>query len=814
MKNITVKGAKLHNLKNIDVSIPKNKIVAVTGVSGSGKSSLVFDIIFEEGRKEYLQSLGILTEIDEKNKFDSISGISPAIAVQQNIIRQSNSRSTVGTRTNILNLLSLLYSSEGTIHCRNCGNTVDENLICPKCGKTEERLPAGYFSYNSPDGMCLKCSGKGTYYEIDMEKLVPGSKTTLREVFDKISLTPGYERLLHKHFKEYLDCPFHNIPDDVKEDIIYGHHVNSNSSKRSYSLTRIFQNRVFKFGEDFSGIYSLKKCCECEGYRIGEEARSVTLNGKHIGQLCCMSISELHMFLKNLPNYEIFSQFGKNILNEAFTKIENLIKSKLGHLSLYRGMPTLSGGEIQRLFLNAHLESKMDSLIYIMDEPTAGLHESEKETLIDSIKALKEQGNTVIVVEHDKKTIENCEYIIDIGPYAGSGGGELIYQGDMDGLYKNGESITAKYLSGEISMPKITPNHIINDHDGNCELKYLKINHAKTNNLKDVTVSIPLGRLIGIAGVSGSGKSSLISDTLIPLLKGYFQNKSEDCEMDSDDSTDKEEREAFIIETIADRLEGTEHISEYAQVTQAPIGRQMKSIIASYIGIWDKIRRLYSAQTASIKGNLSSGDFSFNSKGACSACSGSGREKIWLGGNLFIYNTCKECKGKRYNSETLSIKYKDKNIHEVLEMQVSEAVHFFKGQNGIVAILRTLEQIGMGYIQLGQPAPTLSGGEAQRIKLAKEIGKNRKGHTLYVLDEPTTGLSPYDTAKLIHLLDQLVKKGNSVIVIEHDIQVLSVCDWIIELGPEGGENGGNIIAEGSVEMLKKNPESKTGKYLK
>jgi len=810
MKNITIKGAKLHNLKNIDISIPKNKIVAVTGISGSGKSSLVFDIIFEEGRKEYLQSLGILAGINEENKFDSISGISPAIAVQQNIIRQTNSRSTVGTRTNILNLLTLLYSSEGDIHCYNCGEIVDEKLVCENCGNTEERLQASYFSYNSPDGMCLKCSGKGSYYEIDMEKLVPDSKTTLRDVFNKISVTPGYERLLHRHFNDHLDSPFHEIPDDVKEDVIYGHHVTSNSSKRSYSLTRIFQNRILKFGEDFSGIFSLKKCCECEGYRIGEEARRVTLNGKHIGQLCRINISELYTFLNNLPNHEKFSQFGKNILKEILIKIENLIKSRLGHLTLYRGIPTLSGGEMQRLFLNSHLESKMDSLIYIMDEPTAGLHESEKEPLIASIKALKEQGNTVIVVEHDKKTIENCEHIIDIGPYAGSDGGELIYQGDLDGLYKNSNSITGKYLSGEISMPEITENR----KNKSFESKYLKINHAKTNNLKDITVSIPLGKFVGIAGVSGSGKSSLISDTLIPLLKGYFHNKIEDYETDFDDTAENQERESFIIETIADRLEGIEHISEFAQVTQSPIGRQMKSIIASYIGIWDKIRKLYSKQPGAVNANLSAGYFSFNSKGACSACGGSGREKIWLGGNLFIYNTCKECKGKRFNDETLSIKYKDKNIDEVLEMQVSDAIPFFREQKGIVSILKTLEQIGMGYIQLGQPAPTLSGGEAQRIKLAKEIGKNRKGHTFYVLDEPTTGLSPYDTAKLIHLLDQLVKKGNSVVVIEHDIQVLSVCDWIIELGPDGGENGGEIIAEGTFDMLKNNPKSKTGKYLK
>lgn len=447
------------------------------------------------------------------------------------------------------------------------------------------------------------------------------------------------------------------------------------------------------------------------------------------------------------------------------------------------------------------------SLIYILDEPTAGLHESEKAELLKSINALKELGNTVIIVEHDKKTIEMAEYIIDIGPKAGIEGGEVIYQGNLAGLLKCNKSITGRYFSGKEATP------VRKRIDLTKETRYLTIRNAKTNNLKDVTVSLPLGVLVGIAGISGSGKSSLISDTLIPLLKGHFRDKYDNFGINIEVAEIDDEAESVIIETVVDKLEGMEHISGYAEMSQAPIGRNMNSNPITYVGIWDKIRRLFAKQPKAIQQQLSAGHFSFNSKGACSACGGNGREKIWMGGNFFIYNTCKECHGKRYNEEALSVKYKDKNIYDVLEMSVSEAVAFFQNERAIISTLKVMERIGMGYIKLGQPTPTLSGGEAQRIKLAKEIGRQRKGNILYVLDEPTTGLSLYDTAKLIQLLDELVKKGNSVVVIEHDTEVLSVCDWIIELGPKGGTEGGKIIAEGLPQALKTNKKSLIGKYL-
>jgi excinuclease ABC subunit A len=491
------------------------------------------------------------------------------------------------------------------------------------------------------------------------------------------------------------------------------------------------------------------------------------------------------------------------MLKEILLKTKKLIKTRLGYLSLYREIPTLSGGELQRLFLNAHLDSKMDSLIYVLDEPTSGLHESEKLGLLKSILELKKLGNTVIVVEHDKNTIKAAESIVDMGPKAGAEGGQIVYQGDYAGLLGCRESITGQYLSGSVAMPQRTLCSSVE------ALPCLTIRNAKTNNLKDITVSFPLGVLVGIGGISGSGKSSLVSNTLIPLLKSYFHDSAFLLEENEND----DENDIAEVIIFADRLEGMEQISGFAEVSQAPIGRNLNSNPASYIGIWDKIRRLFASQPQAIKLNITAGHFSFNSKGACSQCLGSGYEKIWLGGNLSINKTCSLCHGRRFNDQALAVRYRNKDIHEILEMTVAEAVSFFGDNKGIVSTLKVLQRIGMGYIKLGQPTPTLSGGEAQRIKLAKEIGRQRKGHILYVLDEPTTGLSLFDTAMLIELLDELVAKGNSVIVIEHDPAVLVSCDWIIELGPGGGAEGGFIIAEGSPQMLKENTESISGRYL-
>ncbi|EGT2203704.1 excinuclease ABC subunit UvrA [Clostridioides difficile] len=806
MKEIKINGAKIHNLKNIDVSIPKDKLVVATGVSGSGKSSLMFDIVFEEGRKQYLQSLGILAGIDSEDKFDNIQGLAPTIAVQQNIIRQSNPRSTVGTRTNILNMLTLLYSVEGQIMCTMCDTPVSDNLICNNCGYEEERLKPSYFSYNSSDGMCMKCSGHGAYFEINIEKLVLDKHDTLKQVLDRAKITPGYLRVFSKKFNDYLDIQFLQLPEEVKNEVLYGHYENG---KKSSSLSKVFHNR-YKRGEDLNGVYTMTACSDCNGFKIGEEARRVLLNGKHIGELGKMTILEIDDFLKLLIDQGNLNTFGTNLVNDILSKTRHLIESRLGHLSLYREMSTLSGGEMQRLFLNSHLDSEMDSLIYVLDEPTAGLHESEKIDILKSIKKLKDLGNTVIVVEHDKNTIEMAEHIIDIGPKAGIEGGQLVYQGDLEGLLQSDKSLTGQYISGKYPMPNRTSNKNITHID---EIPCITVQNANTNNLKNVTVSLPLGAMVGISGKSGSGKSSLISDTLLPLLRSQFNNHTINNQINSSESEIGDEDDYAVVETIADRLIGTKHISGYSEISQSPIGKNMNSTPASYIGIWDKIRTLFAGQPESLERGFTSGHFSFNSKGACPKCSGSGYEKVWLGNNLSIDHICSDCHGKRFNDESLSIKYKNKTIHDILNMSISEAVNFFKDIPNIVSHLNVLEQIGMGYIKLGQPTPTLSGGESQRIKLAKEIGKKRNGNILYVLDEPTTGLSLYDTAKLIQLLDELVANGNSVIVVEHDIDVLNVCDWIVELGPEGGDKGGYIIAEGSPKTLKENSKSITGRYL-
>jgi excinuclease ABC A subunit len=519
-----------------------------------------------------------------------------------------------------------------------------------------------------------------------------------------------------------------------------------------------------------------------------------------------MTLEQTRDFLVQTLQEIEFTQLGKTLAQDIINKLSSLIDSRLGHLTMYREMSTLSGGEIQRIFLNAHLESNMDSLIYVLDEPTTGLHELEKEELLKSIKRLKDLGNTVIIVEHDRKIIQVAEHIVDIGPKAGIAGGEVIYEGDYAGLLQCDKSLTGQYLS---DTQKIMKRNLKPNLQNDKTTSWISIKHAKTNNLKDVSVSFPLGVLVGIAGVSGSGKSSLISDTLVPMLKDYFRNYSKNI-LDCDES----DEDSALVETIAETILGAESISGFAEVSQAPIGRNINSSPVTFIKIWDKIRNLFASQEKSIELGLTAGHFSFNSDGACPDCSGSGRKSVFPGSNIQMYTTCNTCKGKRYNPEALQVTYKGKNISEILDMQISEAVSLFEDNKPIVHTLTIMKDIGMGYIKLGQPTSTLSGGEAQRLKLAKEIGKKRKGNILYVMDEPTTGLSMYDTAQLIKLLNKLIENGNSVLIIEHNIDVLKSCDWIVELGPDGGVNGGTVIAKGSPKDLEDNPKSITGKYLK
>lgn len=761
METIKIHGARIHNLKNINITIPKRQLVVITGISGSGKSSLAFDILFEEGKNQYLRSIGILAGLDNEDRFDTIEGIGPTAAVRQNTIRQSSPRSTVGTKTGILNQLALIFASDG--------KASDEN---------KKHLSPSGFLYTTADGMCISCQGRGSYYDINLKKLIPDNTTTLLEVYESLKVTAGFLRILKKKYGMYFDTPFWKLPEDVQDEVVYGTYDNG---KQSYCIERILRN-AYEKGEDVEEVYVKTICPDCRGERVSDNAGKVLFHGKRIGELGQMTLTSLLDYINGIPKEE-FSTFSSNVVKNVKQKLKRLIKFRLGHLTLYREMSSLSGGEVQRLFLHMHLELGLDSLIYIFDEPTAGLHPSEKQSMIEAVKELRDIGNTVIVVEHDKDMISQADHIIEIGPKAGVEGGEVVYQGDYEG-YLKADTLLSKYLSGKSTMPEREGRK-----DAFDKKDCLVLKHANTHNLKDFTASFPLHSLVGIAGLSGSGKSSLIEDTLLKRLA----------------SAKKYGHAPYI--------EGAEKINGFAEISQEPIGRSASSTPASYIGIWDKIRQLFAKQPEAEKRNMDAGYFSFHSKGACLDCGGSGYEKIFLTSDFSVNKLCPLCHGRRFQEESLLVKYKGKTITDVLDMSISQAVSFFQDQSSIEKPLSILDKMGMGYLTLGQPTSSLSGGEAQRVKLAKELGKQRGSNILYVLDEPTAGLSLYDTALLLKLLDRLAAGGNSVIVIEHNVDVLKNCDYIIELGPEGGDMGGEIIAEGTPKSLTVNPNSKIGRYL-
>ena len=761
MEMIQVQGAHIHNLKNINVNIPKQKLIVITGISGSGKSSLAFDILFEEGKNQYLRSIGILAGLDNEDRFERLEGIGPTVAVRQNLIRQNNPRSTVGSKTGLLNELALIYASEGK-------NKEGEN----------RHLSPSTFLYTSADGMCINCQGRGTYYEVDLKQLVPNPHMTLIELYHMLKVTSGFMRLLEKKYGDYFNRAFWELPEDVRDEVVYGTYDNG---KQSYCIERILRN-AYEKGEDVEAVYRETICPDCKGERVSDEAREVLFKGKTIGELGKMTLTNLLYFIKQVPKEELVP-FSKNTLKHIERTLETLIRFRLGHLSLYRELSTLSGGELQRIFLHMHIESKLDSLIYVFDEPMAGLHPSEKQSIIQAVKTLRDIGNTVIIVEHDKEMIKEAEHIIEIGPKAGVEGGQIVFEGSYQDYIK-ADTLLSRYVSGKSKMPERQSKKVqLNPKD--C----LHLSHANAHYLKDLTVDLPLHAMVGIAGLSGSGKSSLIEETLLRRLASVKKYGA------------------------AVGIEGVELINGFIKIGQEPIGRSSNSTPASYIGIWDKIRELFAKEPEAKRKHMTAGHFSFHSKGACTECGGSGYERIFLTANFSVDKVCKACHGMRFNKESLSIQYKGKSISQVLEMNIDEAVSFFEDQIQISKPLTLLKQMGMGYLKLGQPTSSLSGGEAQRIKLAKELGKAHKKNILYVLDEPTTGLSLYDTALLLELLDHLVKEGNSVIVIEHHVELLKKCDYIIEMGPEGGSEGGYIIAQGTPEALSKCQASKTGRYL-
>lgn len=797
--DIVIKGARIHNLKNIDIEIPKGKLTVVTGVSGSGKSSLAFDTLYEEGKRRYLMFSNTQFMVDNIPTFESITGLSPTVAVEQRITRQSNPRSTVGTRTKISVMLAALFATYG-----NRDPEYDDG----------EPLSMEMFQKNSPKGMCVRCLGTGKVYTVDEDDLFRDKTRTLANLFGNEGKEGIDGKVAHyaRHIRLFCEWTgfspqqtVASLTEEEFEKFKYGGFQVTHRGKRLttegvISWTINFYKWSMKrkhgfWGTKLSCVHYID-CPKCGGSGLGEQANHTTVYGQTITQLEAMYIRDLYEFLKTCE------LSGTKLLEEIQTKLECMIDVGLHHLALSRPVPTLSGGEIQRLFLASYIIAEMDSIIFIFDEPTIGLHEIEKEKLIDIIRNLIKRGNTVIAVEHDINFMQAADYIVDLGPHAGEYGGERIFQGTYaDFLHAEG-SQTAPYLSG-----KRVPNTVYACHSKTE--KFLHLENCRIHNLRGISVNIPLGRLVGVAGVSGSGKSSLITDTLVPKMKEMLQNKVID-----EFGYNSEAEETIILPGV--KISGYEHIKKCLIIDQKPIGRTRTSCPATYTGIFDKVRKIFADSPEAAAQGYGAGMFSINSEGQCRKCKGDGVIHYYVGYGNFIHVDCEDCGGTGFRPESMSVTVDGKNIKNILEMSIANATEYFKDKNkAIHRMLQTLNRVGLDYMSLGQKTPTISGGEAQRIKLAKELGKSGSGkNNLYILDEPTTGLSFSDAEKLIRLMRELVDAGNTVIVTEHDPDVLSNCDYIIEMGPGGGSDGGYVLTTGTPAELKRNGESIIGRYLK
>ncbi|MBO4784035.1 MAG: ABC transporter [Lachnospiraceae bacterium] len=761
----------------------------MTGVSGSGKSSFAFDVLYEEGKRKYLSITESQFSLETSNDFERIEGLSPTIGVEQRIIRQSNPLSTVGTKTRLTNALASLFSVSGV---------TDPEYADGK------PLSVDMFQKNSPNGMCLHCLGTGEKKVFDEEKIFEDRNAKLNALLFGF-LDRGKSQKKYRTFLEQNGLSpsqtLGELTDEQLQKLKYGDRKENfpgimplimNASK--YNL--ISQRQI----EIITDEYGKKIICpRCNGVGLNQIASHTRLQDRTFAEVSNMSLTELEKFLLSVEDDK-----NKKIVNAIRLRIQYLVMLGLGHLSMSRPIPTLSGGELQRLCISAFIMSDFDSLTFIFDEPSIGLHEREKEKLIEVLKNIVSAGNTVIVVEHDQSIISIADYIVEIGPGAGTEGGELIFQGEYKDFLNCKNSVVAKYLKDRNYFIENYKHQTKNAPALHHEEK-LSISGAKIHNLKNVSLSIPLYKLVGIAGVSGSGKSSLIAHTLVPKLKMLIRNR---VVQNEDEDIYDYPRELDDVE-----IHGTEYINKCYVINQQPIGRTKTSNIATYTGVFDVIRKLFAETEDAKEFGFDMSFFSLNAEGGCPTCGGQGFLVYNVGfGNINMI--CDQCNGTGYIEEVLDVNYHNKNIAEVLEMTVKEACGFFKDVPKIFQILSLLDKVGMGYIKLGQKTTTISGGEAQRIKLAKELGKSRNKDNIYILDEPTVGLSLKDSEHLIYLLREICNAGNTVIITEHDIDVLSCCDYLFELGPKGGNEGGYLIAEGTPKSLKENSNSIIGGYLK
>ena len=931
---IKIRGANEHNLKNIDVDIPRNELVVLTGLSGSGKSSLAFDTIYAEGQRRYMESLSsyarqFLGQMEKPN-VEKIEGLSPAISIDQKSTNR-NPRSTVGTVTEIYDYFRLLYARVGIPHCPKCGKeirkqsvdqmvdqvmelpegtkiqllapvvrgkkgehakvferakksgyvrvmvdgnmyelseeikldknikhnieivvdrlvvkpgierrltdsienvlalteglflldviggeqvTFSQSFACPDCGISISEIEPRSFSFNNPFGACPVCFGLGYKMEFDPELMIPDRHLSLNQgaiqvmgwqsSTDKGSFTNALLRALSKAYDFSLDTHFEELPEKIQHMLIYGgfgevkvHYVGQRG-EGTYPVTfegliKNVERRYRETGSDtmkqeYESFMRITPCKECGGMRLKKEALAVTVCDKNIYEITAMSIGNLQQFLTDLKLTKQQMLIGGQVLKEIRARVGFLIDVGLNYLSLARATGTLSGGEAQRIRLATQIGSGLVGVCYILDEPSIGLHQRDNDKLLNTLKNLRDLGNSLIVVEHDEDTMLAADYIVDIGPGAGSHGGEVVAQGTAEEIMQIPDSVTGQYLSGILQIP--VPD------TRKKSTGFLKIIGAAENNLKNVTVDIPLGVMTCVTGVSGSGKSSLVNEILYKHLA-------------------KSLNRARTIPGKHKEIQGIDQLDKVINIDQSPIGRTPRSNPATYTGVFDQIRDLFAGTQDARARGYKKGRFSFNVKGGrCEACGGDGIIKIEMHFLPDVYVPCEVCGGKRYNRETLDVKYKGKSIYDVLEMTVEEAVPFFDSIPSIKRKIETLNDVGLSYVKLGQPSTTLSGGEAQRIKLATELSRQSTGKTIYILDEPTTGLHFADVHKLVEILQRLVENGNTVVVIEHNLDVIKCADYIIDMGPEGGDGGGQVVAKGTPEEVAENPDSYTGQYIK